>query len=209
MSTYLSAFLTIALLHFLAVVTPGPDFAMVTKNAIVYSRKSAVYTALGIALGLCVHITYCILGLAIVIAHSLLLFSIIKYCGAAYLIYVGLKSLTAKSVQLQHYHHQDKNDLTSTQALRQGIFCNVLNPKATLFFLGLFTLVVKPQTPIMIQLAYGTEMMLMTFLWFSLVANFMTHDTIKSRIQKVQHRISHVMGGFFIFFGVKLMMLQR
>lgn len=204
----MTAFLTIALLHFLAVVTPGPDFTMVTKNAIVYSRRSGIYTALGIALGICVHITYCILGLAIVIAHSLILFNLIKYIGATYLIYMGILALFTAKTGTKHYQQNINNDLSPRQSLSQGILCNVFNPKATLFFLGLFTLVVKPQTPVLIQMAYGLEMFLMTFLWFSLLAIFMTRDTIKNRVIGFQQRLCQIMGSFFIFFGVKLILLR-
>lgn len=204
------AFLTIAFLHFIAVIVPGPDFAMVSKNAIIYSKKSAIYTALGIALGLCVHITYCILGLAIVISQSLFLFNIIKYLGAAYLIFIGIQSLSYKSsLATDALPLHAKQDLTTWQALRQGILCNVLNPKATLFMLGLFTIVVKPQTPVYIQIAYGIEMFLMTFVWFTLVATLLNHKNIKQKLLRFQQTLSHMMGGFFLFFGVKLILLRQ
>ena len=79
-----------------AVMLPGPDFALVTKNTLLHSRRSGFFTSLGVSASNLVHITYCAFGLAIVIANSLLLFSIIKYIGAAYLIYLGLRSFLSK-----------------------------------------------------------------------------------------------------------------
>lgn len=83
----LFSFLLIGSLNFLAVISPGPDFAMVVKTALTQPRKPAVFTALGIALGIFVHVSYCVLGLAIIITQSILLFSLVKYLGAAYFIY--------------------------------------------------------------------------------------------------------------------------
>ncbi|WP_077216996.1 LysE family transporter [Piscirickettsia litoralis] len=82
---------TIALIALLAAVSPGPDFVIVAKNALLYDRRSGVMTSVGA--GVLVHSFYCVLGLAVVISQSLLLFSLIKYLGAAYLIYLGVKSL--------------------------------------------------------------------------------------------------------------------
>ena len=85
-------FLSISLLIMLAAVSPGPDFAVVTKNSLLYSRKAGLFTALGVSVSLLIHAVYCILGLAIIISQSLLAFSVIKYLGAAYLIYIGFKA---------------------------------------------------------------------------------------------------------------------
>ncbi len=206
----LVSFLIIGALNFLAVISPGPDFAMVVKTAIAQTRKTAIFTALGIALGIFVHVTYCILGLAIIITKSLLLFSIIKYCGAAYFIYLGIQGLRARMPD-----NQLKNFAGATQpislftALKRGFFCNVLNPKVTVFFLGLFTLVVKPTTPLYIQALYGVEMATITFLWFSSLTLLITHRTIKAKITRFQYYITKLMGGLLILFGVELALLEH
>lgn len=206
----LFSFLIIATLHFLAVITPGPDFVLVVKTALTQPRKPAVFTALGIALGIIVHVSYCILGLAIVITQSLLLFNIIKYCGAGYFIYLGVQGLRAK-------RSADANALSAipaiasmsaSAALKRGFLCNILNPKATLFFLGLFTLVVKPATPLYIQALYGVEMVLITFLWFSALAILITQTKVRAKIGKFQYYITKLMGGLLLLFGVELALLE-
>src|SRR5438874_2029674 len=98
---FLSQFLTVAVIHLLAVMSPGPDFAMVTRNSLLYSRKSGIYTSLGMSLGIMVHVTYCLLGIALIVSRSIVIFSIIKYVGAAYLMYIGYKSLRAKPQGVQ------------------------------------------------------------------------------------------------------------
>ena len=203
---YWSQFLTIAIIHFLAVASPGPDFAVVTSNSLLHSRKSGIYTTLGIALGLAVHITYCILGIAIVISKSIILFNIIKYLGAGYLIYIGYKSMRAKPAPALETEETEKpkKNLSPLAAIRIGFLTNVLNPKATLFMLALFTQVITPGTPKGIEMLYGLEMMTATFLWFSLLSVFFSHKQIRIRVAKFQHKIERVTGVVLIALGIKV-----
>lgn len=89
-------FFTISIVILLAAISPGPDFALVTRNSLRHSQKAGVMTALGIAIGTLFHASYCILGFVIIISKSILLFNIIKYMGASYLIYLGIKGLLEK-----------------------------------------------------------------------------------------------------------------
>jgi len=93
-------FLTVAALSALAAISPGPDFAMVVKNSF-SSRKAGLFTSLGVACSILLHASYCIMGLTLIISKSLLLFNIIKYIGAAYLIYIGIKGLLSKNSRNQ------------------------------------------------------------------------------------------------------------
>ena len=76
---YLSIFLTVALAHLLAVISPGPDFVMITRNSLIYSRRTGVYSALGLGLGILVHVFYSLVGIGFIISKSIILFSIIKF----------------------------------------------------------------------------------------------------------------------------------
>ncbi len=202
---YLPIILTVAAIHLLAVMSPGPDFIMILRNSLVYSRRSGIYSALGLGLAILVHVTYCLLGIAVIISRSVLLFDTIKYIGAAYLIYIGIKSLMAsrgKTVKVEEEH--SKQDLTPYQAIRIGFITNLTNPKATLFFLSLFTLVIQPSTPIQVKMFMGFEMALVTFAWFTLVATVVSHEAVRGRVAKFQHWATRVMGGVLILFGLKL-----
>ena len=201
---YLPEFLTVAAIHLLGVMSPGPDFAMIARNSLVYSRKTAVYSALGLGLGILVHVTYSLIGIGLIISKSILLFSVIKYIGAGYLIYIGYKSLKAKPVK----EHEEKlvkhQDISRLAAVRTGFLTNVLNPKATLFFLSLFTQVINPSTPSGIQLLYGIEMSVATFAWFAFVAVMLSHSIIKRKFRSVQHYVERTMGLILIGLGIKV-----
>lgn len=208
---FLTQFLTVALVHFLAVISPGPDFAMVTRNSLVYSTKVGIYTSLGLALGMMVHVAYSLLGIGLLIAQSIVLFSIIKYLGAGYLIYIGYMSLKAKpqiQTPSQEIESTDRSISIGT-SIWTGFLTNVLNPKATLFMLALFTQVISPATPKVIQILYGLEMVVATFVWFSLVSLFFSNAGVKNRVQKYQHYIEKVTGGVLIALGIKVALTSR
>jgi RhtB (resistance to homoserine/threonine) family protein len=214
---YLHEFLIIASIHLLAVMSPGPDFVMIVKNSLVYNKKTGVFSALGLSLGICVHILYCLLGIGLIISKSIVLFSAIKFIGAGYLIFIGYKSLRAKSqivsesINLpcrqtgRHATQQAGNiELSVLEAIKQGFLTNVFNPKATLFFLAIFTQVLDPKTPLYIEIIYGLEMVFATFAWFAFVASVLSVSKIKSKFQKIQSKVEKVAGVAMILFGIKL-----
>jgi len=201
----MSAFLTIALIHFLAVISPGPDFAIITRNSLIYSRRTGIFTAAGLGCGIILHATYSLLGIGLVISKSILLFNTIKWIGALYLIYIGWKSLTAKhrTVTVDTVVHERK-DLTIAEAFRTGFLCNALNPKATLFMLALFTQVIDPSTSLLTQMGYGLYMGIATFIWFSFVASVFSLGPIKAVFARIQGSVERVMGAVLIALGIKV-----
>ena len=201
---FLPEFLTVALVHLLAVMSPGPDFVLVSRNSLVYSRNIGIYSAIGLGLGILVHVTYSLIGLGLIISKSILLFSVLKFIGAIYLIYIGYKCLRAKPNQEQNIGREKHNDLGKFAAIRMGFLTNVLNPKATLFFFALFTQVISPSTPKTIQVLYGLEMSLMTFMWFALVATLLSHHLLRARFASVQHGLERAFGVILIALGVNV-----
>jgi RhtB (resistance to homoserine/threonine) family protein len=206
MNIYLSQLLIVAGIHALAVISPGPDFVLISRLSLSYSRKIGFVGAIGVALGIGVHILYSILGIGALIASSVILFNTIKILGALYLVYIGVMSFKqsknkspASSVRLQE-------DVTYTEALKLGFLTNVLNPKATLFILAVFTQVITPSTPKFIQVIYGLEMILATALWFSVVAFFLSTDYISRKIQSAKGIIEKITGVVLTVLGIKILL---
>jgi RhtB (resistance to homoserine/threonine) family protein len=208
---YFFQFFTVALIHLLAVMSPGPDFAVVTQNSLSYSRSVGIWTAIGVGLGISVHVAYSLIGIGLIISQSIIIFTTIKWIGALYLIYIGYKALRTKPyVQETDLDTvESRKDISNWKAFSMGFVTNVLNPKATLFFLSLFTQVINVSTPIWIQLLYGLEMMLVTIVWFSLVALVFSHGSLKVRIRKIQHYVEWAMGGILIALGLKIALSQK
>ncbi|MBI2638891.1 LysE family translocator [Candidatus Peregrinibacteria bacterium] len=200
---------TVTFIHFLGVISPGPDFIMTVRNSLTYSRKTGIWTSVGLGLGMAVHILYSWAGLALIISKSILVFNFIKFLGAGYLIYIGLKSCASKSSLLEVGEHQKKSDIAPFAAVKIGFLTNVLNPKATLFFLGLFTFVMSPATPAYIIAVVSIIMIVNAILWFSLVAIFFTQERIRSVFEKFQGAFNKTFGGLLILLGVKVALSEK
>lgn len=205
----MSEFMTVSFIIMLAALSPGPDFAMVVKNALLGNRRSAIFTALGVSSSLLIHSAYCMLGLAIIISQSLLLFSVIKYIGAAYLIYIGIKSLFAKDSVTQLSQQKNNETMSAYQGFMQGFLCNLLNPKAIMFILAFFTLIISPSSSWMQQFGFGVEIALIHFVWFTCLAVMITHETVRERLNRIQHYVIKVMGIALIGFGARIASLSH
>ncbi len=202
---YWPEFLTIVVAHALAVASPGPDFAIVLRQSLRHGRRTAVWTSVGIGCGLLVHITYCILGLGLVLKNSAVALATVKWLGAAYLAWVGVQALRAKP-------RLDDLDLatgssapTSQAAWTTGFLVNVLNPKAALFFIALFPLAVSVSTPKWIQAGYGVWMTLTTMAWFSFVSVVFTKEQVRRGFLRHGHWIDRALGIVFLAFAVSLL----
>lgn len=204
MAGYWAQFFSLAIINIVALASPGPDFLITFRNSVFYSRRIGIYTALGIALGLMVHITYILCGLGAIIVKYVWLLTTIKVLGSAYLIYIGWKSFKTKTLTIDLTPELSPASCTASKAIRTGFLTNALNPKAIIFFLGVFTLVVSPTTPIPVLMVYGIEMILLTFLWFTIVALFLSQKKIVSSLHKLGKWVSRITGGLLISLGIKL-----
>lgn len=198
------AFLTIAVIHLLGLISPGPDFAIIVKQSIGQTRRNVIWTALGLGCGMALHTTYCLLGIGLLISQSILLFNTIKYVGAIYLLYIGWKSLTAKKSVTKIEAKTEEMTMTAVKALRIGFLCNALNPKATLFMLALFTQVINPATPLAVQAFYGLYIAFATFLWFSTLGSILTTNVIRQSIDSIHIWAERTMGVVLIALGLKV-----
>ncbi len=207
----IAQFFSIALIALLGAMLPGPDFAIVTQNTIFHSRKSGYFTSLGVGAAILVHMTYCVLGLALVIAKSLLLFCLIKYVGAGYLIYLGINALLAKQAEkiFSADEKVKKTSQSNLKSFRQGFLCNLLNPKATLFFLSIFTVLIKPNTPMYWEVIYGLEIFFVATTWFCVLTIILSHPPIKKGLEKAEKYIAKLLGVSLIGFGVALTFIKK
>ncbi len=198
-TTMTTHFLTLGVIMLLGAMLPGPDFAIVTKNALLHSRKAGFYTALGIGTATWVHMTYCILGLAVIIQKSYWLFHTIQYAGALYLTYLGiilLKPHTSETIQTTS--NGVANPLSNSKAFQQGFICNLLNPKATLFFLTLFSAVAGTNTTLLISLAYAIEMFVIAMLWFFSLVYLISHQTVTAWLNQSKIIVEKVLGAMLL-----------
>lgn len=193
--------IAVALFTVLAVISPGADFAMVTRSSYAQGRKAGLAAATGIALGVQVHVLYTVLGIAVIISQSPVLFMAMKVVGAGYLIYLGYKSLTNTSRICLDGLAQD-GQASTLQALRTGFLTNALNPKTMLFVVSAYTQVVQPGSPLALDFAYGAFMSFAHWVWFSLVAVFFSSAVLRKAMIERQVMVDRVIGVALIGLGV-------
>lgn len=196
--------LAVALITILAVISPGPDFAMVTRNSFLHGRKAGLTAALGIACGVQIHVFYTVFGIALLIVQSPRLLFAMKLLGAAYLIYIGIKSFTNKN-------RVDLNTGVGTSErllsiFRMGFLTNALNPKTMLFVVSTYTQVVKPDSSLVTNFAYGLFMSFSHWAWFSLVAIFFSAEMLRQKMLSKQIVLDRVIGAALMILGAMLLM---
>jgi RhtB (resistance to homoserine/threonine) family protein len=202
---YWSEFLAVAAIHLLAVASPGPDFAVVVRESVTHGRRAGTWTALGVGSAIFLHVGYSLLGIGLIVSQSIVLFNALKWLAAAYLLYIGFKALRARPANGQATATQaNPGPRAPKAAYVAGFMTNGLNPKATLFFLSLFTVVIDPHTPLAVQAAYGVYLAVATAAWFCLVARLFSHSRVRAGFARIGHWFDRTMGAVLIALGVKI-----
>ena len=202
---YWAEFLTVALIHLLAVASPGPDFAIVVRESVAHGRRAGTWTAVGVGTGIFVHVAYSLLGIGLIVSQSIVLFNALKWLAAAYLFYIGIKALRARPAPAGALDVPTDGLVRSARsAFMTGFVTNGLNPKATLFFLSLFTVVINPHTPLSVQAGYGVYLAFATGLWFCLVALLFSQARVRSGFARMGHWFDRMMGAVLVGLGIKL-----
>ena len=202
----LQGFLTITAIHLLAAASPGPDFVMVSQQSLTHGRRAGILCSLGIALGLSVHIIYSSIGMAALVSESSYVLSGLKILAALYLIYLGVKGLSSQPVTVANAEFEAVKRLSAVRLISLGFLCNALNPKAPLYFLAVFTLVLSPDMPAYQLFLMGIWMMLVQFAWFSLVALLLSKPAVKHKFRAIGHWVDRAMGSLMLLFGLRLLL---
>jgi RhtB (resistance to homoserine/threonine) family protein len=206
MGSYWPEFLKLSVAHLLAVMSPGPDFAMVLRQSLTHGRRTAIWTAVGVGSALCLHVTYSLCGLGLLLRSSPVAFTVLEYAGAAYLAWMGVQALRATS-----FRRNTGRENASPQTLPRahsawttGFLCNALNPKAALFMIAIFATLVSRGTPVAVKILYGGWISLTTMAWFSLVAMAFTRERVRRAYLRSGAWIDRVMGIVFLAFAASL-----
>lgn len=200
-------FSQVAIAHLLAVASPGPDFAIVLKQSLVHGRRTAIWTSIGVGTAILLHVTYSLLGLGLLIRSSEVWFDVVKYAGALYIAWLGVQSLRAKPRMVDGADGAMSGGPaapTERSAFVAGFLTNALNPKATLFFVSLFVLIVSPRTPKLVQAGYGLWLSLATMGWFCLVSVVFTRADVRGRFLRHGHWIDRALGVVFLALAASL-----
>lgn len=219
-------FLLIAGLHLVAVASPGPDFAVVSREALRSGFPLGVCVAAGVGAGIMLHVAYSILGIGLMIKTSPVLFSALRVLCAVYLLWLswqiaaglwrckreaGSESGSGSAPVLVDVPASSTSGTVKQSSLARcyrafvkGFLTNGMNPKATLFFLSLFTGVISTHTPVWVQVGYGGYLSIMTFLWFVMIARLFSRNSVQAWYQRQAVWVDSSCALFFVGFAVFL-----
>lgn len=201
-------FLTIAILHFFAVSSPGPDFIIVTRQSIRSGRTAAIFTSLGIASGILVHSFAAMTGLTYIISSNPLVFLYLKIIASIYLGYLGFISIFNSSSITQYTSNQSTSDQNFLYSYRIGFITNVLNPKAILFFITVFSIVVDSSTSVLSLGIYGAHMSIATFIWFTFVSYIFTNTTLINKYRNSLPIFEKILGCILLLIASQILLYE-
>ncbi|MFA5584887.1 MAG: LysE family transporter [Bacteriovoracaceae bacterium] len=189
------------LIHFMALISPGPDLILTLRNAVNYGMKSGILSSLGFGTGIFFHSL-----LALIIIQGFGQFPedklpLLGLPGSAFLIYLGINAWPKKSSAVQEMDLSQKN---SIGPYLQGFFTNLLNPKASIFTIGLITTQVRPDTSLITQLSLVLGIVILTISWFSFVTLVLSRPSMRDFYFKQSRVINYLFSISFIIFGLML-----
>jgi RhtB (resistance to homoserine/threonine) family protein len=199
---------------FLLNVTPGPDTAYIVGRSVAQGRGAGLMSALGISAGCCVHSLACAFGLTALLAASATAFTVIKFAGAIYLIYLGTRLIFAKPAAAEAAGESRAAGAPKSlkQLFLQGFWTNVLNPKVVLFFVSFFPQFVTTGSDqkALAFLTLGAVFVAMSMLWNSFVAWIAGSVTQRfSGKPSVKKWLDRGVGSAFVGLGIKLATASR
>jgi RhtB (resistance to homoserine/threonine) family protein len=189
---------------------PGPAVLLTISQTAQGGRKTGIITGIGIAVGDLIHTAAAVLGLSAILMTSALAFEIVKYLGAAYLIYIGIKSILEKSKKQE----QSAKKSSTATSFRQALLIELLNPKTALFFLAFLPQFIQNNgTPVIYQLLIlGLTFVLMSILYTTLLA-FLTSAIGEKLFSKKNSRLAHwqgkIVGSIYVGLGLQLVMQNQ
>ncbi|NOZ08006.1 MAG: LysE family translocator [FCB group bacterium] len=188
---------------FFAMMSPGPDMILLIKNGICYPRRYALLTVWGIVLGLTFHISVSILGLALIISSNAAVYHFVKVAGAVYLIFIGIQALKEKAEHL-NFKEKKGQGISSISAFRDGLFCNLLNVKALLFILSVFTQLIDPDLPLLQKFGFGAVLLLEALVVWSLFVILIQTPVVQRKVQTYRIAFSRFFGVLLVILGLKI-----
>jgi threonine/homoserine/homoserine lactone efflux protein len=200
-------FLLIALVHLMAVASPGPDFAIVLRYAVRFGRQQALAASIGIGSAILLHVSWSLLGIAVLIQTTPWLFKVLSVAAAGYLSYIGVQALRSKApAKPEQIITGNSVDIppSTVKAFTAGFVTNGLNPKATLFFLSLFAVIISPITPLSYKIIYGVYMAIATASWFCLLSVMLTHTKVRAFLLLKGYWFDRLMGMLLLALAVHL-----
>ena len=219
----LSLLLTLGVIHTVALISPGPDFAIMVKIATQQRRNTALAAAAGISVAILAHTILSLTGVSLVIKSSHILYLVVQIAGASYLAWMGFSALRSgmemwrkpltsvdeanSNVQETSVYNVSKTrviPMSQRQGFLTGLYTNLLNPKALVFFLTLFSALITPDVTASTKLVSAVLLFVLSLAWFGLLAVMLSKAQVQLKLQRLTPTIDVVIGVIFMSVAVAI-----
>jgi len=200
--------LTVVFAHFLALLSPGPDFILVVKSGVRNSKRNALGIAVGIAAANAAYIALCIVGIGEILSRSLVVMKVLKVCGGLFLTYVAIMAL--KSRKKDYAFLLDKETTArdgGSSFIREfftGFVSGITNPKNLIFYLSLFSVVLTAGIDMRVKLGLGAWMTLLVFAWDAAILFVLSKRAVRGVFSRIAFYVDKVAGTILGLIGVRL-----
>jgi len=199
MEIYLSGFITLALAHFVALLSPGVDFFIILSNSSKYGKLSGIITSVGIAIANLVYILLALLGISL-IKENENIFLVIKLLGSLYLVYIAFMLLKTKKRELfENEQIKSKKQKNIIKYFSMGFLSAILNPKNSIFYFTMFSISINNTTPLFVQSFYALWMFLAVLFWDIFIVYLVTSKKSKLFLEKYSNKVEKVCGLILLF----------
>ena len=187
-----------ALAHLFAVMSPGPDTAIIIREVSLNKRRGGIFCALGIGVGILIHCYLAIFGISTLLLSNNIAGDLISMFGSFYLIFLGISSFKTES-------KKSKKSQFMSNSFINGFITNIFNIKAFVFFISLFSIILNEDISSIGKIFIPLYFAMATSIWFSFLTIVLTHENIQKRWEPVQEIINKIAGSILITLGCLIM----
>lgn len=207
--SYLAVLGGVMAIHLAAVVSPGPNFLIVTQTSIRSSRQGGLISALGVATAAAIWSSAALFGISVLFETAAWAYSTLKLLGGAYLIYLGVQSWRHAKEPLLLRAEKPGQTVSRWRYFRSGLVTNLTNPKSAIFFGSIFATMLAPSLPVWVRGAAVGIIVVDAFLWYALMAVVFSTRRAQDLYARAKRPIDRIVGSFFAVLGLRLMLSSR
>jgi len=198
---------TLAGIYLMVLMSPGPNFLVITQSAISESRPHAIHTALGVAAGSAFLALLAATGMGLLLSQFSWLHRVVQVLGGAYLLYIGVK-IWRQARQPAPVQLPPERRRSLGAAFRYGALTNLTNPKAMVFFTTIFATLVGPDLPVWVKLASVVLILTLSVAWHLTLATVFSHGPIQQAYRRAKKAINRVTGGLLTMLGIHMLLTK-
>ncbi|MEF2523367.1 LysE family translocator [Vibrio mimicus] len=202
MMDFTTALFSILTIHLMASISPGPDFVVVSQKTLLQGRKAGIICGMGVCVGLLFHMGYSVAGLTVVLERSAWLTQGIGIFGGSYLVFLGYKSIKGSFSGEIAPSGEQGSDTAAKSAFWSGLIVNIFNPKAAIYFISLFSIIISPSMSTEKLLLVMVSIVAVQIAWYLTFIFIVTLPSVRVKFDSKVYLIDRILGGCMLMMGL-------